>query len=210
MKSSFLYSSEIDHLLIYRAERDQILKGYWPIGAAGAILITSRKYYNFSKDLKRKGDTIKPFDPKQSWDLLFQFLGNDYEESRLPASELSAAREIIDDLEGLALAIQQTAILIKDPEIGGRTISGCLELYKEKSRTLPERHLTARSSSEKSLDVVWDVTFTSLTRNARALLDVLAWLSPGLYHIILQYKLTANTKQIIFLSSYSYQRIRMC
>jgi len=47
-------------MIFDNAERDQVLKAYWPIGASGAILITSRKYYNFSKDLQRKGGTVKP------------------------------------------------------------------------------------------------------------------------------------------------------
>jgi len=154
------------------------------VGASGAILITSRKYINFSRDLQRKGDTIKPFDPKQSWDLLLQLLGDDWKKTerdgRMPASEVTAAKNMLDRLDGLALAIQQAAILIQDPEIGGPTIAKTYEMFKEKNRTLPERHSSIRSSSERSLDALWDMTFNSLTRNARALLGVLSWLSPGI------------------------------
>ncbi len=171
------------YLLTRNLERDQILKGYLPIGASGAILFTSRRYYNFSNDGKRKGTTVLPFDPKQSWDLLLQLLGEDWKrmdrEGRIPASEVTAAKHMLHQLEGLALAIQQAAILIKDSEIGGPTIAKTYEMFKEKSLTLPERHMTPRSSSERSLDALWDMTFNSLTRNARALLGVLAWLSPG-------------------------------
>jgi hypothetical protein len=146
-------------------------------------LITSRKYYNFSKDLQRKGDTIKPFDEKQSWELLLKLLGEDWEklerEGKLPSSEISAARHLLADLEGLALAIQQAAIMIKDSDIGGPTISKTYEMFKERIRTLPERHSSARSTTEKALDALWSMTFNSLTKNARTLLGVLAWLSPG-------------------------------
>jgi hypothetical protein len=48
------------------------------MGASGAILTTSRRYHNFSRDLQRKGETIRPFDPAQSWDLLLQLLGDDW------------------------------------------------------------------------------------------------------------------------------------
>ena len=136
-------------------------------------------------DLKRKGETIKPFDPDQSWDLLLQLLGDDWKkmerEDRIPPSEVSAAKNMLERLGGLALAIQQAAILIKNPEIGGPTISKTFDVFKEKSRTLPERHWSDRSSTERSLDALWDMTFKSLTRNARVLLGVLAWLSPGIF-----------------------------
>jgi hypothetical protein len=134
--------------------------------------------------LQRKGETIKPFDPAQSWDLLLQLLGDDWKrmerEGHIPPSEVTAAKSMLEKLGGLALAIRQAAILIKDPEIGGPTILKTYEIFKEKTRTLPERHVSDRSSTEKPLDALWDMTFNSLTKNARVLLGVLAWLSPGI------------------------------
>ena len=159
------------------------MRAYWPIGAAGSILITSRKYHNFAKDLKRQGETIKPFDAKQSWDLLLQLLGGDwrekYRDDLLPRSEIAAAKSMLHKLEGLALAIQQAAQLIRSPNIGGPGIEKTYEAFKEKIKTLPERHSSVRSSSERALDALWDMIFTSLSQNARALLGVMAWLSPG-------------------------------
>ena len=75
----------------------------------------------------RKGDTVKPFDSKQSWELLLQLLGHDWQradhEGKIPQSEISAAKSLLDMLEGLPLAIQEAANLIKDDNIGGPTIS---------------------------------------------------------------------------------------
>jgi len=102
-------------------------------------------------------------------------------EGHIPPSEIQTAKSMLERLGGLALAIQQAAILIKNPEIGGPTISKTYEMFKEKIRTLPERHVSERSSTEISLDALWDMTFNSLTKNARALLGVLAWLSPGIF-----------------------------
>jgi hypothetical protein len=89
-------------------------------------LITSRKYYNFAKDTLREGSTVKPFDHRQSWDLLIRLLGPDWkrldDEGKLPQTEIIAAKAMLERLEGLALAIKQAAILIKNPEIGGPTI----------------------------------------------------------------------------------------
>jgi hypothetical protein len=153
------------------------------MGAGGSILITSRKYHNFSKDMHRRGDTVKPFDSKQSWELLLQLLGEDWKrmdrEGKFPQSEVTAAKNLLERLEGLALAIQQAAILIKDSDVGGPTISKTLETFKERIRTLPERFSSERSPAEKALDALWDMSFSSLSSNARTLLGVLAWLSPG-------------------------------
>jgi len=164
-------------------EKDQIMAKYWPTGASGAILITSRKYYNYQKDLKRQGDTVKPFDTEASWDLLLQLLKDHWkkadQEGRIPESEVVAAKSMLEQLGGLALAIQQTAILIGNPEIGGKTISKTFEMFKEKVQSLPDRHGKPRTASEKSLDALWDMTFSALSKNARALLGVFSWLSPG-------------------------------
>jgi hypothetical protein len=133
----------------------------------------------------RKGDTVKPFDSKQSWELLLQLLGHDWQradhEGKIPQSEISAAKSLLDMLEGLPLAIQEAANLIKDDNIGGPTISKTFEIFKERIRNLPERFSSPRSSAERALDALWDMSFSLLSKNAKALLGILAWLPPGLF-----------------------------
>lgn len=154
------------------------------MGASGAILITSRKYHNFMKDGERKGDTVKPFDADQSFELLLQFLGDDWRDLQqkqlLKMSEVVAARDFLKRLEGLALAIQQAAILIKNENIGGPTIETTFNLFKEHARKLPERQIGKRSDTVHSLDTLWDMNFRLLSINARNLLSVLSLLSPGM------------------------------
>ncbi len=161
------------------------MKAYWPTqGTSGAILLTSRKYYNF-QNIDRRGDTVKPFDSKQSWELLLQLLGPEWQlavrEGEIPQSEISAAKSLLEMLEGLPLAIQEAANLIKDDKIGGPTISKTFEIFKERIRTLPERYSSPRSSTERALDALWDMSFSLLSKNAGALLGILAWLSRGLF-----------------------------
>jgi hypothetical protein len=79
------------------------------------------------------------------------------------------------------LAIQQAATLIKDPDIGGPTIASTYELFKERAKDLPLRPTGVRSDIIHSLDTLWNMTFTRLSRNARDLLSGLALLSPGKY-----------------------------
>ena len=170
-------------LMIFdNAEKESILKQYWPVGANGAILITSRKYYNFMKDSQRRGETVKPFNEQQSWALLMQLLGEDWKaldkEGRIRVSEEQAAKQFLSKLGGLALAIQQAAILINNSEIGGHTINSTYEEFKDTAQNLPPRQSGERSELIHSLDTLWNMTFKSLSRNARDFLSVLSLLSP--------------------------------
>lgn len=153
------------------------------MGANGAILITSRKYYNFMNDYERKGVTIKPFNQDQSYDLLCQFLGYEYQDQRhgqlVRQSEVKAANDFLAKLEGLALAIQQAAILIKNEKVGSPTIEATYDLFEEHAKKLPERQAGKRSATYHSLDTLWNMNFQLLSDNARQLLRVLSMLSPG-------------------------------
>jgi hypothetical protein len=146
-------------------------------------LITSRKYYNFMTDDARKGDTVKPFNPKQSYDLLFQLLGDNWNSQRqqnlIAESEVDAAKEFLERLEGLGLAIQQASVLIKNEKTGGYTIESTLDAFKQNAAKLPERQKGRRSETYHALDTLWDMSFGVLPNNARQLLSVLALLSPG-------------------------------
>ena len=153
------------------------------VGASGAILITSRQYFNFSKDIERKGETIKPFNITESYDLLLQLLGEEWQKDhaadKIPISEVTAAKAMLEKLEGLALAIRQAANLIADPKIGGETISRTYELFKKRNESLQIANMSSGSSSIRALNALWDMTFKALSKNARSLLGVLAWFSPG-------------------------------
>ncbi|KAH6690763.1 P-loop containing nucleoside triphosphate hydrolase protein [Leptodontidium sp. MPI-SDFR-AT-0119] len=166
-------------LLIFdNAENESILQGYMPVGVNGSILMTSRKYFNFAKDMCRGGETVKQFDEEQSWGLLLKMLGEDWKKKVESPVEMEAAKSMLRQLEGLALGIQQTAVLVKDPEIGGESIEETYRQFRDRIKTLPQRHLSERSTSEKALDALWDITFNALTPEARVLIGVLAWLSP--------------------------------
>jgi hypothetical protein len=68
--------------------------------------ITSRKYYNFTNDAHRQGDTIKPFTEKQSWNLLMKLLGPEWvEQDRkglIKGTEERAAIEMLKSLGGVS------------------------------------------------------------------------------------------------------------
>lgn len=181
-------------LLIYdNAERGQLLRGYWPVGARGSILLTSRAFYNFFEDDQRHGETVPLFNEEERWDLLKAHLGPDWEalhfaEGNMMAEvEKAAAKTLLDKTGGLPLAITHAASLIKNPKIGNSpdkskdtSVRGFLEIFRECYNNLPERQSGPREPLFHALDTIWSIAFSALSPNAAALLGVLALLSPDL------------------------------
>lgn len=67
--------------------------------------ITSRTYYNFLKDSQRKGDTVKPFNEADSWQLLMRLLGpkwvEDDRNDMITQSEENAGKRLLKDIGGV-------------------------------------------------------------------------------------------------------------
>jgi hypothetical protein len=181
-------------LLIYdNAEREQLLKGYWPVGARGSILLTSRSFYNFFEDDERHGETVPLFNEEERWNLLMAHLGPEWEAEHFAEGDMmvdvekAAAKTLLDKTGGLPLAITHAAILIKNPNIGhspgssgDTSIRGFLEVFRASHTTLPQRQSGPREPLFHSLDTIWSIAFNALSPNARSLLGVLALLSPDL------------------------------
>jgi tetratricopeptide (TPR) repeat protein/Cdc6-like AAA superfamily ATPase len=180
-------------LLIYdNAERENLLKGYWPVGARGSMLLTSRSPYNFFEDDQRQGETVPVFSIEESDASLMAQLGQDWQTTHLGAQnmladvEKAAAKTLLHQTGGLPLAIHHAAKLILNKKIGMKrerdqgddTIHGFLELFRESHLKLPKRQTGDRDPLIHSLDTIWSIAFDALSMNARAILSVLALVSP--------------------------------
>jgi hypothetical protein len=134
------------------------------------------------KDSKRNGYTVKPFNEKESWDLLLRLLGPSWQtralEKTIPESEIRAAQVLLVRIGGLALAIEQAATMIKDATVGGSTIKTFLEYFDKCYRELPPRQKGEREKLIHALDTVWSMASRKLSPNGVSLLGVLALLSP--------------------------------
>jgi hypothetical protein len=57
-------------------------------------------------DNKRKGDTVKPFNEKQSWDLLIKLLGKEWQDldrkGLIKVSEEQAAKKFLGRIGGVS------------------------------------------------------------------------------------------------------------
>lgn len=58
------------------------------------------------KDNQRKGDTVKPFNEKQSWDLLIKLLGEEWQDldrqGLIKVSEEQAAKALLRNIGGVS------------------------------------------------------------------------------------------------------------
>lgn len=191
--NNWLRQTDKKWLLIYdNAERENLLKGYWPVGARGKILLTSRTYYNFFEDDQRKGKTVPFFTSEESYANLMAQLGPDWQTAHLsPGGVMSeveklSARTLLKEIGGLPLAIKYASRLILNREVGmtrpgGRgddSIHGFLELFDQSSKALPQRQSGPRNPTVHSLDTIWSIAFDALSSNTRAILQVLALVSP--------------------------------
>ena len=181
-------------LLIYdNAERERLLRGYWPVGGRGSILLTSRSFYNFFEDERRHGETVPYFNEDERWELLMRLLGPEWEGQHLDDHEShheamwvdvekAAAKTLLDRTRGLPLAISHAASLVKNKTVGRHdgdtSIRGFLEIFIESHRQLPTRQTDPRELGIHTLDIIWSIAFKALSENAKAILGVLALLSP--------------------------------
>jgi hypothetical protein len=131
---AWLNETERHWLLIFNnVENASAIKGFWPLGANGAILITSRSQNNLLNVDKHVGDEIRPFNKHESFELLTNILGPDgtgqHEHWLTSRSEVGAAQEWLAQLDGLPLAIVQAAMLMKHESISGQSIQSTYECF---------------------------------------------------------------------------------
>ena len=173
-------------LLIYdNAEREQQLKGYWPSGGHGAMLLTSRSFHNFFEDENRHGETVQLFTDQERRNLLLALLGDEWvgrhldPEDMMHEIEEAAIAALMKKTGGLPIAIRHAATQIRDPEINETgTVRAYMELFNMSFHTLPPRQTTIRDPLIQSLDTVWNIAFKNLETPAKNILSGISLLAP--------------------------------
>lgn len=182
----WLARTEKTWLLIFdNAEDDALLRRYWP-ESTGAIIITSRRWFNFNNNALRQGQTIQPFKPAEGWELfvLFAEWGDKIINHEISEDEVAAAKELVQEFEGLPLAIGQAASLVESTRFP--SIRQLLLAYRDAAtNAVPHRpsHQHSTSTTNHAVDSIWYVSFQNLSRNAKAILSVLCLLSPDVTYI---------------------------
>jgi hypothetical protein len=186
----WLRHTEKRWLLIYdNAEREHLLRGHWPTGGRGSILLTSRSYYNFFEDERRHGATIPVFNDEERREFLLSLLGETWMATHLNISnmmygvEKAAIAALLKMTGGLPIAIRHAANMTLDPEIEGcptkgLTVYGFMDLFRRSYEALPKRLIAQRDPLTHALDTIWKVAFDNLGGPAKHILSGLSLLAP--------------------------------
>jgi hypothetical protein len=149
-----------------------ILDNIWPASKHGTVLVTTRDRTLWSTPIDQ-GLEINEVKLEEGTAFLMQAANMRTKVD----DELVAAQETIAKLGGLPLAITQMSALIN---AHSWSFSQFNEVYEEKSKILHREKRPGWSypGYSESLDTVWELSFASLSKNARTLLGFVSLLSP--------------------------------
>ena len=138
---------------------------------------------NFAFDTLRKGVTVDPFNKVERWEVLCKLVGWDTtnNEDHVSTEDLNAIKTLLgeDAGFGLGLAISLTASLIQAREFRNQAIGDLLEDFETHSQRVPIRPpLYSTLNTSHTVDTLYSIAFSVLSKNAKTLLNILCLLSP--------------------------------
>ncbi len=135
----------------------------------GHVLITSR-FREWSGGVKRLD--LEILTPEASID----FLQERTEGSRrLEPDDEEAVTELVRELDGLPLALEQAAAFLV---VMQESFAGYLRRWKAHEEKVRTWHDATQMNYPRSIAVTWDTSFEQLTFSSRALLNMLSWYAP--------------------------------
>ena len=140
---------------------------YWPTASRGQAIITTRNH-NFVFYPSDGGLEITEWDTETGSRFLVHLLSTDIG-NQLTEEEAQSAHELSSKLSGHALALSLMAGLI-------HSRSWSIEEFVEIYTRQPQK--VHGIFGNKSIKALWDMSFQSLNEKTRAILGVLAFLSP--------------------------------
>jgi hypothetical protein len=165
----------IDWLLIFdNVENMTTLEPYWPIGANGSIIITTRypevasHYGNVSERIE-----VPPFPPKDGQEFLLKFVDDTENQIRTP-KEIAAASQISKAVGNLALGLCFIGSYVHSRRV---SLARFLEAHPDFERNfIFDDEQTVQQSYERSISTTWTYNLASATPKDRLLLEMLSLL----------------------------------
>lgn len=154
------------------------LTPYWPNGARGSIIITTRDP-NLARRYVRAQARIEvcPFSDKEGEAFLLSLVHQDGGDARkFPDGERSTALQISKTLGNLPLAIHLVGSYVSST---GMTLSRFVETNKDFEREFifnEAPHHGDAQEYQQSINTTWTLKLQSTTDSARLLMDILAFL----------------------------------
>ena len=146
-----------------------MLDSVWPESPNGHILVTSRdKSIAFGNEMNDY--RLEPFGPEIGVSALLRLVGRPKASER----EIISAREIVDILGGLPLAINHIGGFIAQQNL---SLTEFLPFYQRNAAKIDGRKLK-QGGNERTLSAVWEVALNQMPDLAVNLLGLLAFLDP--------------------------------
>jgi tetratricopeptide (TPR) repeat protein len=170
-------------LLIFdNADQPELLKSVLPRGHQGKVLLTSRARRFASLGIKAPIE-VQRLSPEES----IAFLKDRAQQSDLDAAEFTAAKELVRELDGLPLALEQAAAYITQMQVG---FGVYLRHYRQKGLALLERLLPETGDYPASVATTWQLNFEEVERRSLLAAQILqvssVWASDGVWEAQLQ------------------------
>ena len=159
-------------LLIFdNVDRHDVLDNCWPAANHGAVLVTTRDVLVATLPIDF-GLEVKEFDIDEGAEFFIQMAPN----RRAAEGESAAARNVAAELGGLPLALNQMAALVN---ARGYSMHDFSALYAKHHRRLHKERKSGWKylGYDHALDTVWELSFTNLGDEARAILGILSFFS---------------------------------
>lgn len=147
------------------AEVTDLIRAHWPLASRGQALITTRNP-SIALELTGRMMEITSWDSQTGLEFLLHLVTRD-----ITADEVVSAQQLSEMLSGHALAISTMAGLMHS---FGQSITEFMNFYNQH----PSRIHTHGFSSNRSINVLWDMSFKSLDPHSSAILGVMAFLEP--------------------------------
>ena len=135
----------------------------------GYVLITGRRN-NFNQAIAPL--TLDKLSPVDSRDFLLQ---RTRRQTLDDAGELQALDELVEHLDGLALALEQAASFMHKKR---RTFSDYLERWKQQDKDVMSWFDPNQMETDKAVAFTWKSTMDELPELEQAILNLLAWFAP--------------------------------
>ncbi|KAM5466968.1 hypothetical protein MauCBS54593_005587 [Microsporum audouinii] len=167
-----LRTSRKTFLLIFdNLRQHNLLDEIWPTSVQGSIIITCRSN---SLAWKWTSDIINLpcFDVKREVEVFYSLIGQRPSNDK----DLIAAKELLQLLGGLPLAIAQVGIFMNDC---GYSYEQVLPIYRKSAKKIFAR-TQASVQYEHTTDTVWEFSFQGLSAESKTLLYILAFFDPKL------------------------------
>ena len=180
-------------LIFNNADNNEVPRHAWPANDQGTVVVTTRDYDTASIRTFQSFVKVRPFNEVTGTSVLLKTIEAD---ANNPTAQKSA-ESIIKAMGGLPVALNQIGSFIKN---SATLFKVPLEFFRDDFLNLSDAERNA-DPYEQTVDGVWHRSMTSLSVNARSLLNLLTYFQPDAIDmkILIQGSLSVSHDDFFFL-----------